>query len=250
MRVRSSIGVVAIVLVMFGAGVVQAEKAELSDVTPVIIAEDKTKESDCKSFVGSPQNEQPCKPGSVIFARQTTYSEVKARGINKYSILTNNAKMNEQLQDKLVADARDALVGSSPDAQGTSLNESFHPQAVCTQKGFWVGSNYLSNPNNAASTRIFWEMKYTRQADCRITQIVDRGKVSQLTYVWWRSCVNTGADCTNRSIIMDAIDWKPRPPAWQGMAFDSFFGREYWHISDKACTLCGQPYGLWRFDDQ
>lgn len=245
MVVRVSVWSVVIgVLVLLGNGVTQAEPTDLRDTTPVIIAEDKTKEADCKAFVGSPQNQQPCKPGSVIFARQTTYREVKAHGIQQYVLLTRDAHLNQQLQDELVTRTRQAIVGSSPDGAAESITP-----AACTQKGFWVGSNYQSDPKNAASIRIFWEMQYTREADCRITHIVDRGKVSQLTYVWWRSCVNAGSDCTNRSIVMDAVDWKPRPPAWQGMAFDSFFGREYRHVSDKPCTLCGQPYGWWKFDD-
>lgn len=225
---------------LFGNGLTTslAASSEPSSDTRVVVAEDKTTEADCKSWVGSPANEKPCKRGSVIFARETTYGEVKQAGIKDYAILTGDSKQDEAIQDELVAKVRHDKVGK----------QSRQLAAACTDQAFYVGSNYLSKPGDANSVRITWEMQYRRMPDCSVIYISDHAKVSVSSYIWWRSCVNATSDCTDRNIIMDNKDWQPRPPNWKTMDFNSFVGREYRHISEKPCTLCGQPYGWWKFD--
>ncbi len=243
-RFRIVVTLIALILISNGLfGITLAAPPELPDSTPVVIAEDKTREADCRSWVGSPANERPCQPGSVIFARRTTYGEAKQLGIRDYAILTQDSEKDQKLEDKLVTKVRHDIVGKP------LATNSIRLSAACIDKWFWVASSYLSNPNDPGSARISWEMQYHRRADCSITDIVDRGRVNVSSYIWWMSCVNADLDCTNRGIIMDNIDWQPRPPNWKGMAFNSFQGKEYRHVAERPCSYCYRPYGWWKFND-
>jgi hypothetical protein len=104
----------------------------------------------------------------------------------------------------------------------------------------------LSIPSNPNSTKITYELKYRRQADCVVDFINDRARTNGPTLGWQVSCVNKSQNCTQRGVVMDA-NWQPRNDAFFNMAFNSFVGQEYWHISTAPCWNCGNPYGIYVF---
>jgi len=73
----------------------KAQAAEgLRPDTPVIVAEDLTREADCRRSVdGGP--EYPCPLGSVLYVRETTYAEVTAKQLKHWSVRSPNRQQDE-----------------------------------------------------------------------------------------------------------------------------------------------------------
>src|SRR5689334_21140260 len=97
------VSIIFAALMLFGVhSTALAASSKPQKETRVVVAEDKTKEAQCLSWVDSPANEKPCLPGSVIFARETTYAEVKRSGIVDYVVLTGNAAEDTSSINRLV----------------------------------------------------------------------------------------------------------------------------------------------------
>lgn len=205
--------------------------AQPDDSALIVVVEDRTAQAECTMWIDSPTNEVPCSPGSVLIARRTTYRDVQRAGLTHYAVLTGNQQHDVRIERELVATVSTHI-----------RRQSMQPTA-CAEGWPWAGGSYLSIPDNPASTKITYELKYHRRVDCVIDSISDRARTNGPALGWQVSCVNKNQDCTQRGVVMDA-NWQPRNGAFFNMAFNSLVGREYWHIATAPCWNCGNPYGI------
>lgn len=212
-------------------GAIHAASPEPRNETPVVVAEDKTVEADCKVWVDSPANERPCEPGSVIFARHTTYGEVKKAGITDYAVLTGDAEEDRRLQDLLVSKVSQRIKERKTNSVQTMANCWWHWKTI--------GGSYLSIPSDPNSTRMFYQVSYQVWDDCIITGVSDQSRTSGPVMNWLQSCSRGTAECVGRNGMAVNGNWT----AWQPM-LDTAVGAEYRHLSASPCWYCGMPYGI------
>lgn len=232
MRIRSTI--LALITAVLGLSSVMpyaasAKKPDITDTTPVVVAEDKTLEVDCQFWVGSEDNLDPCLAGSVIFTRETLYSEVRERGITYFDVLTGDPKKDDKITDNLAFRARKDM---APSMLGT--------MATCTPvSGRRMGGRYHIKPGDTTSPRIYYEVQYDVSATCNVSLVSDRTKSDGARYTWVKSCTGGQALCTDEGIQFDgawtAFKWK----------LDTVIGAQYTHIS-YIDFLTAKPYG-WTF---
>lgn len=204
---------------------------KLKDDTPVVVAEDQTKEADCMVWSNSPESKQPCEPGSVIFARDTIYAEVKKNNIQEWAVLTNDPKLNDAIEQELVGKVRKRVHGTTY----TALACVFTPNKS-------KSGSYLTIPNNPNSARVEYTFRYTIQGTCGITDAADYGRITANTLQSIQSCVDGINNCVGRNVIMNQN--------WSGPFAlpNTQVGREYRHISGSPCAGCGKPYGINTFN--
>lgn len=202
-----------------------------ADDTPVIAAQDQTREADCKSWVDSPENEQPCELGSVIIARDTTYAEVKKKDIKEWAVRAKDEKQNKIIEQELVGKVRKRVHGDTVTAAA----------CVFTPNKSKSGS-YLTIPGNPNSARVEYTFRYTLQGNCAVTDAVDYGRIIAGVLTWSQSCVFGLNNCVPRNVVMNQN--------WAGPFGlpNTAVGREYRHISVSPCGTCGRPYGINTFD--
>lgn len=76
---RRGLVVVGMLASMLLLGSLPARAEHLQPAAPrpatrVVVAEDKTEEADCRTWIDTLQEERACDPGTVIVARMTTYA--------------------------------------------------------------------------------------------------------------------------------------------------------------------------------
>ena len=230
-----------------------ANAATLSASKPVrvLVAEDKTKEAECKQWYDSPDKLQPCPAGSVVFTRETTLDEVKARNIYVYVELADGQVVTEQIKSDLV---KRIPLGTQPASLSrtparTTTQQADAPAgttATClAQNGRSMGSNYLVDPNNANSTRVSFQVKYNVLSNCNVTSVIARSMVSTGQWQWKYSCLrDLGTNCQDHYVWM-VTAW---PSQWENESvYGSSVGAAYAHVSASPCTFCGDPYTRIRF---
>lgn len=212
---------------------------EPDDETPVIVAEDKTKEAQCIKWVDSPKNVRPCPPGSVIFTRETTYGEVKQKGIKDYTILTGDSSIDNLLTNQVANHAHSRM---SP----ISEISDFTLQSCRATTNKRIGGSYLSKINDANSTRISYEVEYDVNAGCDVTNVSDRAKTSGERLTWAQTCtgrngnVLTNCNAWSQHINGNWFGWLPEQ--------SSRIGAQYTHISYIG-LFSARPYGFTSFTD-
>jgi hypothetical protein len=213
---------------------------ELPPDTPVVVAEDVTRQADClRSVNGGP--EVSCPPGSVLYVRYTTYEEVLAKGIKHWKVMTKDTRQDaDTVVDSLAAEF-------TPEVSTNS----------CSSSAKDIYQSYLYVPNVSNSTRIGFNLRYEGYADCLIRNIRDRNRVQSIgtssepmytpsNVKWWYSSSGNG---TSTRELWFGTSWTSfyQVP-------DSFHGREYRNISyaQSDCKIgeerCGHPYGRYEFD--
>lgn len=203
---------------------------EPSAATRVVVAEDKTVEAQCRTWDDSPKYERPCAPGSVIVSRETTYAEAMRAGIEHYVILIQDTTRDREHIAQLAA----------------SVHAAYQPTAVvrpltCTLRyGRLKGGSYLSDPNNANSIRISYEVAYDVFETCEIRNMRNRAKISAASGVTWEriDIVVNNTITQSRGYNTPLTD---NYSAWyQGL--NAFEGNTYAHVSYLAWNLA-RPFG-------
>lgn len=200
----------------------------MSDEVSVLVAEDKTTESDCQLWVSTPTNVQPCPAGTVIMVRATTLSEVKQKKLQHYVVRSSNDDVAEK-----------KLVASMPKPQ-QSLRVVALSSCSTGNKSF--GANYLVEPSNPSSKRVYTEVQYRVIYDniygCIVDSVKDRARVSAGEWKWLQTCVRgVDSQCTARGDTMITAFSLYKPAN-----FTSVPGSYYAHISDRPNLFAGRPY--------
>lgn len=230
MFVRSVVGVLVLgIAFMFSALPSAAARAAPANDAPVVVAEDKTVEADCQFRINTADTARPCDPGTVIFARKTTYGEVKQAGMTEYALLSNDPAQDQAVQDALVGKVRHRIKPKHMRPFGCAYGWK-------EQRG-----SYLSIPGNAASARISYSFQYTVYADCSVVGVSDAAQISVGQLQWLQSCSRGTAQCARRGINM-TVNWSAYQPL-----LDTTVGAEYRHLSAAPCWNCGMPYGIHNF---
>lgn len=211
--------------------------AEQPSQLQVIVAEDKTIEADCKVSLNNGP-EQSCAPGSVIWSYETTYAEVKKARIKDYVILTTDAEQNDklrsQLADKVSKEKRDSSLQESP-----AINSPCYAQKKLIQGSYWtVGS----------SSRVSYEMEYSIDAGCFVSNVRDRTKSSGLYDRWYRTCTQ-GSPSTNPP--SGCNEWRiplnETYTYWKN-EYSSLQGAQYRNETYTSSPSSGTSYGYYFFD--
>ncbi len=226
--------ITALVIVTYflGTPTMYASHELINDKVSVIVAEDKTQAADCHFWEDTPANLYPCPAGSVVFVRETTMGDVRTNGIKHYHPSTGNAKKDEEIAKMLVSEVVAATKGE--------INKGSLPASVqqsCQSGARTIGGDYLVDPNNANSTRGFFEVTYGVDFQCNVFNISDRSRVNAGTWMWLQSCIRSRNICVDRNITMT-----PNFTGFQPIVFGTQVGDIYTHISNRPCFLCGRPY--------
>jgi hypothetical protein len=153
---------------------------------------------------------------------------VKRLGIKYYALATGDEQQDAVIEVELVTKARQAIVPDQP----------ISAQAACTARPNNLGGDYLVNPNDANSTRVFFTVTYTVHANCAVTDIETTSQVSKGVWNWLYSCVRgLGNSCTNHNIQMDI-----NPSPKQRETWPSEVGARYAHVSERPAWNLGRPY--------
>lgn len=175
MRLQSLFGKIALAISLAAglSGAVHAAPSKPSPDTPVLVVEDKTSESSCLVWAETPENAYPCPAGTLIGVRKTTYAEVANLKHAHYVVLTNsNSSMSEQ-----------ATEYSQSQQAAQKLHDQLavpaSTQATCTSGYFNQSGSYSFQGRS-----VQFEVYYSRQSDCFISNISDRTKCSSCGAVW------------------------------------------------------------------
>jgi len=210
----------------------------------VIVAEDLTQEADCRrSIDGGP--EYPYPAGSVVYVRETTYAEVIARQLKYWVIFSGNRQQDEAAALRLIT------AGSKSSLPVTTQS--------CTYGTRDIYQSYLYVPSDSQSTRIGFNLFYTRNTNCSVSGVSDRNRVQSVgtstdpghnpaSVYWDASCSNGGNNCAVRHFFIGS--------SWTSyfVVPDSSVGSQYRNISltSSNCYVggrrCGNPYGFYTFD--
>lgn len=165
-----------------------------------------------------------------MLARETTLAEARRLGITQYAVVTGNAKQDAKMEQSLVAKVP------------LKRNQAFSTLATCATGTKSLGGDYLVDPNNGSSTRVYfsatYQVTYDQYNQCIVTNVQDKSKVSFGTWTWLKTCVrDVDSSCTTRNVTM-TTNWS----GVYGSIYNSVPGSIYAHISDRPCALCGRPY--------
>ncbi|HEX6290219.1 MAG TPA: hypothetical protein VFZ66_13585 [Herpetosiphonaceae bacterium] len=238
---RQLIGVMILLGTTFSLSVVPvtaqprlpASTAEPTLTTRVVVAEDKTVESQGMVWDAVPHNQRPCPPGSVIFTREMTYGEAQQARIQHYGVLTRNPARDRDAVAHLAASVRRE--------QQQTRAYAVRPAATCSlYYGRLKGGSYLSDPNNVNSIRISYEVAYDIFATCEIRNMRNRAKISATSGVTWEridSVVNnviTQSRGYNLPLTDNYAAWYP--------GLNAMVGNTYAHVSYIGWSSA-RPFG-------
>lgn len=207
-------------------GVVAAH-ATAADNTPVVVVFDATDDAACRSWIGSPEHEMPCTPGSVISSYVTTAHTAKQQQLRHVYVETGNKANDRRTERQLVQALRKELAGQQP-----------QPLA-CVQRGpITKGGSYRADVGNPNSPWVEYKFEYKVWNNCSVTDIWDWSRTTLGSTEWERSCSRANqVVCRDRNIIINA-NWSQ-----QWWIDNTDVNQEYWHISDY-CVLCRENYGI------
>ena len=186
--------------------------------TPIAIIEDNTSSAGCvHQYDDGPQ--EACPPGSVIIARESTYSEVIQKQSPYYVILTGN-KTNDQRAIELLAD---------------QLHNELTPQASseasCTPRPKSMSGSYSVN-----GRRVYYSVTYTVNSNCSVTNIRDMSRVTGWPTLWTKSCSNGLYNCSTRAIILGS-NWSS-----SYSLPNAYINNQYRHWSFSLVNAYGYQY--------
>lgn len=196
----------------------------------VVVAEDKTVDAQCRTWDDLSTYARPCAPGSVILTREMTYAEAKRTGVQHYVVLTQDVPHDRERIAQLAASVHAAYQGP----------EAIRPSACTLRYGRFKGGSYLSDPNNANSARISYEVTYDVFETCEIRNMRNRAKSSTASGIRWEriDIVVNNRIVQSRGYNIPLTD---NYSAWyQGLT--AFEGNTYSHVSYLAWNLA-RPFG-------